>query len=149
MSDYGAIVSRATFGYRIAARGERPYWVTNSGDGKYCFISFSGNDAVAVISYAKEREIARIPLATIRSACGWASCAAPTSLEGRPRSLADQGAQGPAHGAAPLSAAGAAVGAGPGRILVSRRTSGRWRTVRPAQAPRAEGREPLPAWDAA
>jgi hypothetical protein len=114
MSDYGAIVSRATFGYRIAARGERPYWVTNSGDGKYCFISFSGNDAVAVISYAKEREIARIPLATIRSACGWASCAAPTSLEGRPRSLADQGAQGPAHGAAPLSAAGAAVGAGPG-----------------------------------
>jgi hypothetical protein len=62
MSDYGAIVSRATFGYRIAARGERPYWVTNSGDGKYCFISFSGNDAVAVISYAKEREIARIPV---------------------------------------------------------------------------------------
>jgi hypothetical protein len=62
MSNYGAIVSRATFGYRIAARGERPYWVTNSGDGKYCFISFSGNDAVAVISYAKEREIARIPV---------------------------------------------------------------------------------------
>src|SRR3954452_23608985 len=62
MSNYGAIVSRATFGYRIAARGERPYWVTNSGDGKYCFISFSGNDAVAVISYAKEREVARIPV---------------------------------------------------------------------------------------
>jgi DNA-binding beta-propeller fold protein YncE len=62
MSNYGAIVSRATFGYRIAARGERPYWVTNSGDGKYCFISFSGNDAVAAISYAKEREVARIPV---------------------------------------------------------------------------------------
>jgi hypothetical protein len=62
MSNYGAIVSRATFGYRIAARGERPYWVTNSGDGKHCFISFSGNDAVAVISYAKKREIARVPV---------------------------------------------------------------------------------------
>src|SRR3954451_14256157 len=58
MSDYAAIVSRATFAYRIAARGQKPYWSTNSGDGRYCFVSFSGDDRVGVISYAKEREVA-------------------------------------------------------------------------------------------
>ena len=62
MSDYAAIVSRATFGHRIAGRGEKPYWVTNSGDGRYCFISYSGDDRVGVISYAREREIASIPV---------------------------------------------------------------------------------------
>ena len=62
MSNYAAIVSRATFGSRIAARGERPYWVTNSGDGKYCFISFAGNDRVSVVSYAKEKEVASVPV---------------------------------------------------------------------------------------
>jgi hypothetical protein len=62
MSDYAAIVSRATFGYRIAGHGKKPYWVTNSGDGRYCFISYSGDDRVGVISYAREREIASIPV---------------------------------------------------------------------------------------
>ena len=47
MDDYAAIVSRDTFNYRlIQTGGERPYWVTNSGDGRYCFVSFSGNDRV-------------------------------------------------------------------------------------------------------
>jgi YVTN family beta-propeller protein len=60
MSDYAAIVDRASFAYRIAAHGHKPYWATNSGRGSYCFVSFSGDDAVSVISYRKMKEIARI-----------------------------------------------------------------------------------------
>jgi DNA-binding beta-propeller fold protein YncE len=62
MSDYAAVVSRATFAYKIAAVGHRPYWVTNSGNGRACFISFSGDDRVSVVSYAKEKEVASIPV---------------------------------------------------------------------------------------
>jgi YVTN family beta-propeller protein len=62
MSDYGAIVSTSTFAHRIAAQGKKPYWSTNSGDGRYCFVSFSGDDRVSVVSYAQEREIASIPV---------------------------------------------------------------------------------------
>jgi YVTN family beta-propeller protein len=62
MSDYAAIVSRATFSHHIAALGHKPYWTTNSGDGRYCFVSFSGDDAVSAISYATEQEVARIPV---------------------------------------------------------------------------------------
>jgi DNA-binding beta-propeller fold protein YncE len=62
MSDYAAIVSRETFRYRIIQVGQKPYWSTNSDDGRYCFVSVSGNDQVSVISYAQEREIARIPV---------------------------------------------------------------------------------------
>jgi DNA-binding beta-propeller fold protein YncE len=60
MSNYGAIVHRDDFSHTLAARGQRPYWSTNSGDGRYCFVSFSGDDQVSVISYAEEREVARI-----------------------------------------------------------------------------------------
>jgi YVTN family beta-propeller protein len=60
MSDYAAIVRRDNFRYRLAAHGLKPYWSTNSGDGKYCFISFSGDDRVSVVSYATEREVANI-----------------------------------------------------------------------------------------
>jgi len=60
MDGYAAIVSRSTFSYRLAAFGDKSYWTTNSGDGAYCFVSFSGDDAVSVISYAEEREVARI-----------------------------------------------------------------------------------------
>jgi hypothetical protein len=59
MSDYAAIVHRDDFSYRIAAHGQKPYWSTNSADGRYCFVSFSGDDAVGVISYAKEKQVAR------------------------------------------------------------------------------------------
>ncbi|MDQ3741775.1 MAG: serine/threonine protein kinase, partial [Actinomycetota bacterium] len=62
MSDYAAIVRRSDFAVNIAAQGVKPYWSTNSGDGKLCFISFSGDDAVSVVSYDSEREIARIPV---------------------------------------------------------------------------------------
>jgi DNA-binding beta-propeller fold protein YncE len=60
MSDYAAIVSRRTFAYRLVQVGETPYWSTNSGDGRYCFVSVSGDDRVSVISYRTGREVARI-----------------------------------------------------------------------------------------
>ncbi len=62
MSDYAAIVSRATFAYQLIQVGEKPYWATNSGDGRYCFVSVSGNDAVSVISYRTGKEVARVPV---------------------------------------------------------------------------------------
>ena len=60
MSNYGAIVNRRTFKYKLIDVGEKPYWATNSGDGKYCFMSVSGDDRVSVISYRKNREVRRI-----------------------------------------------------------------------------------------
>jgi DNA-binding beta-propeller fold protein YncE len=60
MSDYAAIVNRSSFETKIAANGHKPYWATNSRGGAYCFVSFSGDDAVSVISYRKAKEIARI-----------------------------------------------------------------------------------------
>jgi hypothetical protein len=59
MSDYAAIVNRQTFRYTIAAQGTKPYWATNSGDGKYCFVSFSGDDDVGVISYKTGRLVTK------------------------------------------------------------------------------------------
>jgi DNA-binding beta-propeller fold protein YncE len=59
MDGYAAIVDRATFAFRLAAFGHKSYWTTNSGDGNYCFVSFSEDDEVSVISYAEEREVAR------------------------------------------------------------------------------------------
>src|SRR5262249_31734567 len=53
MSDYAAIVDRATFDFRLIQRedGARPYWSTNSEDGKLCFVSWSGLDQISAISY--------------------------------------------------------------------------------------------------
>jgi DNA-binding beta-propeller fold protein YncE len=62
MSDYAAIVSRETFANTVIPVGPRPYWATNSGDGRYCFISVAGADRVSVISYSTAQEVARIPV---------------------------------------------------------------------------------------
>jgi hypothetical protein len=62
MSDYAAIVRRSDFASTVIPVGEKPYWSTNSADGRYCFVSVSGEDLVSVISYAGEREVARIPV---------------------------------------------------------------------------------------
>jgi DNA-binding beta-propeller fold protein YncE len=59
MSDYAAIVSRRSGRHKIIPVGPKPYWSTNSGDGRYCFVSVSGADEVSVISYKREREVAR------------------------------------------------------------------------------------------
>ena len=62
MSDYAAIVSRDSFAYKIVHVGDKPYWSTNNADGRLCFVSVSGEDRVAVISYAAGIEIASIPV---------------------------------------------------------------------------------------
>jgi DNA-binding beta-propeller fold protein YncE len=61
MSDYAAIVSRANFrSFKTVQVGRKPYWSTNSADGKVCFVSVSGDDRVSAISYATGRELAKI-----------------------------------------------------------------------------------------
>ena len=61
MSDYAAIVSRTTFGYRLFDIGRKPYWSTNGLDGT-CWLSSSGDDRVVILDYRTEREIARVPV---------------------------------------------------------------------------------------
>jgi DNA-binding beta-propeller fold protein YncE len=60
MDDYAAIVSRSTFNYRLIQAGQKPYWSTDSRDGNYCFVSWSGTDSLSAISYDSEKEVARI-----------------------------------------------------------------------------------------
>ena len=62
MSDYAAIVSRATFEAKVFSVGEKPYWSTNGPDPDHCWVSFSGDDKVGVFSYGEERQIAEIPV---------------------------------------------------------------------------------------
>ncbi len=62
MSDYAAIVSRETMNYKIIKVGPKPYWSTESEDGKYCFVSVSGDDRVAVIDFEKRKEVESIPV---------------------------------------------------------------------------------------
>jgi hypothetical protein len=63
MDDYAAIVDRPTNNtppYTLLPLGTKPYWVTNSDGGDYCFISWSGDDAVSALSYANRSQVARI-----------------------------------------------------------------------------------------
>jgi DNA-binding beta-propeller fold protein YncE len=61
MSDYAAIVSRRTLRLEHVVRvGRTPYWSTSSEDGRYCFVSVSGDDRVSAISFRTGREVARI-----------------------------------------------------------------------------------------
>ncbi len=61
MSDYAAIVNRATFEYTILDDlGEKPYWAVTDRSGKHCIISWSGTDQVSVISYETAQEVKRI-----------------------------------------------------------------------------------------
>ena len=62
MSDYAAIVDRVSFEYRLIQRedGAKPYWSTNSEDGKLCFVSWSGLDQISAISYKTATEVARV-----------------------------------------------------------------------------------------
>lgn len=62
MSDYAAIVHRSDFRATVIPVGDKPYWATNSSDGAYCYVSVSGEDRVAVISYDSEKEVASIPV---------------------------------------------------------------------------------------
>ena len=42
--------------------GMVPYWATTSPDGKTCFVSLSGSDAVSVIDYATGTEVMTVPV---------------------------------------------------------------------------------------
>jgi DNA-binding beta-propeller fold protein YncE len=62
MSDYAAIVERDTFKFKLIHGGHKPYWSTNSADGRYCFVSWSGDDKISAISYGRKAEVAQIPV---------------------------------------------------------------------------------------
>ncbi len=56
MSDYATVVdARSDRRSRLIKGGLKPYWVTPSWNGRYCYISWSGSDTVSRISYRTAR----------------------------------------------------------------------------------------------
>jgi hypothetical protein len=59
MSDYATVVDARSHrrGPLLAKEDGKPYWVTPSWDGRHCYISWSGTDEVAKISYRTGRVV--------------------------------------------------------------------------------------------
>jgi DNA-binding beta-propeller fold protein YncE len=62
MSDYAAMVDRDSFAYKLIQGGTKPYWSTNSADGRYCFVSWSGDDKISAISYKTGNTVGEVPV---------------------------------------------------------------------------------------
>lgn len=65
VGNYVALVARSTFATKaIVQVGDQPAEAETSADGKYCFVSDRGpaSNALSVISYAQQREIARLKM---------------------------------------------------------------------------------------
>ncbi len=64
MSDYATVVDADTFrrGPLLKKPDGKPYWVTQSWDGRHCYISWSGTDQVAKISYRTGRVVQTVPV---------------------------------------------------------------------------------------
>lgn len=64
MSDYATVVEAKTFrrGPLLKKRDGKPYWVTQSWDGRTCYISWSGTDEVSKISYRTGRIVQTVPV---------------------------------------------------------------------------------------
>ena len=64
MDDYATVVSTDDWqrGKLLKKPSGKPYWVTQSYDGRYCYISWSGTDEVAKISYRTGRIVQTAPV---------------------------------------------------------------------------------------
>lgn len=63
MSDYATIVDRRTTAHQGLVRGgTKPYWATPGGQGRHCFVSWSGSDRISAISYRTGEEVASLPV---------------------------------------------------------------------------------------
>ncbi|MGZ6751972.1 MAG: YncE family protein [Nocardioides sp.] len=61
MSDYATVVDARNFQHgKLLTNGLKPYWVTPSWDGRYCYISWSGSDKVSRISYDTGRVVSSV-----------------------------------------------------------------------------------------
>ena len=63
MSDYATVVTTAAYerGPLLKKTDGKPYWVTPSWNGRHCYISWSGTDEIAKISYRTGRVVDRTP----------------------------------------------------------------------------------------